>query len=260
MAFIVRTRMGLGLVVLLVSIAWSSPEARATPVYQPLIVGTAMTPIVHRDIPFLINHNHLAEVHTHPWGTRRQVNDVAAFDPFHANTLHVISTMGYATDVLQGEKVGDIFAYYSDGTFASEPLLGGVQLSEWAWDRPGQPQSHSRAEVAYSWRTNADSYTSYLGHAYYSSFTTDPTKAITGIRLRMTDRSYSGSLGISLYSITSEISAGGAVPEIDPSGLAPAAALLAGALMLITPYGASRRHRQSLAAVVHGAMTSGRGE
>ncbi|MEN9664939.1 MAG: hypothetical protein RLZZ326_1302, partial [Planctomycetota bacterium] len=41
MASIVRTRMGLGLVVLLVSIAWSSPEAQATPVYQPLIVGTA---------------------------------------------------------------------------------------------------------------------------------------------------------------------------------------------------------------------------
>jgi hypothetical protein len=181
------------------------------PLYQPLPQGASGT--TYRNIPFEFGRE--AGVSRGQWATPNQIDTIATFPPVHASTVHILASMGWAEWVPQNTTVGEIRAYYADGGFSALDLVAGVNISDWAWDRPGQQSNlpHARAEVGYSFTTAIDFSTTYEGHRYYSSFALDGTRLVDHLELRLTDAMWndnSHSLGLNVVASTAEIVA---VPE-----------------------------------------------
>ena len=194
----------------------------ATPIYEPLTTGTGWTRTSYRGIPFAFGD--VARAYRPPSGAAVQTDSYTLATPSRAQTIHLLTSMGWATWVSQGTQVGTIRAVYGDGTATTVPMIAGITVSEWAWDRPGLSVSHARAEVGYSWLTRTDSWATYEGHYYYSSFTTDPAKTIQRLELRMESSIFNAGYWLGLHVNAATLDSGpGAVPEIDANGFTTAA-------------------------------------
>jgi len=114
--------------------------------------------------------------------------------------IHFLETAANALTTPNGYNTGQITVFYQDGTSSSVDLIIGVNIAEWAYDRPENQQylAHNKITPAYSWMTNIDSAFSYDGHAFYISIDT-LSKPID----RITISQYGGVVNV-IYAITLE--------------------------------------------------------
>ena len=104
-----------------------------------------------------------------------------------AAKIHFLDHAGVATYTSDGYHAGKIVVDYKDGTNDSVDLIIGVNIAEFAYDRPDLQSvlAHTKIPPAYSYSTNYDSAYPFKGHFFYSSITAAP-KPIDRIELRNT--------------------------------------------------------------------------
>jgi len=140
---------------------------------QAISLTTAFIPIgtgishVYNGIPFEIITNMLvvgSPDTPYPYAT-----DTISLTGYTADKIHIIQHASYADNVPDGVTVGHINIYYKDGTLDTLDLIMGINIAEWAYDRPElQPYlQHTKIPPAYSFWTNIDSAYYYWGHYFY---------------------------------------------------------------------------------------------
>jgi len=106
--------------------------------------------------------------------------------PYKVDKIHFIIQGAYALHVPNNVIVGNINAYYSDGSSQeSLNLISGVNIAEWAYDRAENQEllKHSKIQSAYSFKTYVDSSYSYFGHFFYVSLDVDDSKSLSKLEL-----------------------------------------------------------------------------
>ena len=199
------------------------PSLLGAPIYHPLTEGSSGTS--YRGVPFAFGPGAFV--------TRGQDKNasIATFSDEHVNAVHILAAMGWADWVPQNTTVGQIRAYYAEGDFVTLDLVAGVNISEWAVDRPGWNFSHAKAVVGYSFTANTPR--TYDGHYYYSSFAIDSSRHVNRLELRMADAVWNSSraLQIAVLASTAEVIA---VPEPGAGSLLMIGAMVATAVHWVT--------------------------
>jgi len=104
-----------------------------------------------------------------------------------ARAVHVLEFAGWSTGLSDNTLVGHINVWYEDGTVETTDLVMGVNIAEWAYDRP-EIQSqlrHSKVTPAYSWPSTTSSSSGYEGHYFYAKVDTDPSKPLDRLELAL---------------------------------------------------------------------------
>jgi len=115
------------------------------------------------------------------------VTDSFPLNGYTAAKINFLDHAGNAASTPNGYNAGRIVVYYQDGTSDSVDLIIGVNIAEWAYDRP-EVQSvlaHSKIASAYSYPTNYGSAYTYNAHFFYTSINT-ASKPIDRIELQNT--------------------------------------------------------------------------
>lgn len=96
---------------------------------------------------------------------------VFAVPPTEANSIALVTSLAWSTDVKDGEVVGHLRLRTEDGKKFNFQLRAGEHTSEWSHDRPDlQPKIlHRRAPVATSFVV-ADPSGNFEGHTYVATF------------------------------------------------------------------------------------------
>ncbi len=159
--------------------AWNEKSSPGNTYSQQMPIGTG-TSYDYNGIAFNVE------------GVSLKVNAQQATDSIDlagrkAKAVHILEFAGWSLEVPTGTKVGQVNVYYRDGTYESADLVMGVNIAEWAYDRPeNQAQlMHSKVEAAYSWLTNTSSSSQYQGHYFYVKVDTDPSKPLDRLELAL---------------------------------------------------------------------------
>jgi hypothetical protein len=114
-----------------------------------------------------------------------QPKDEFGLEGYSAKAIHILVHSGNSLSVPDNVRVGLINAYYKDGTFESLDLKMGVNIAEWAYDRPEVQTDlrHSKVKPAYSWSTTLSSASQYSGHEFYVRLDTNPNKPLDHLEL-----------------------------------------------------------------------------
>jgi hypothetical protein len=122
----------------------------------------------------------------------------------NAKAVHVLEFAGWSTGLSDNTVVGQINVWYEDGSVETTDLIMGVNIAEWAYDRPENQMQlrHSKVEPAYSWPSTASSAYGYEGHYFYTKVDTDPSKPLD--RLELVRDSNEPQLQIEIRAITLE--------------------------------------------------------
>jgi hypothetical protein len=130
------------------------------------------------DVPFEIEGASMIVNENQP----KNVLDLAGFS---ASAIHLLEFAGNSLSVPNDIRVGLINVYYKDGTYESLDLKIGVNIAEWAYDRPEVQNDlrHSKVKPAYSWSTTLDSTSQYSGHEFYVKVDTDRNKPLDYLEL-----------------------------------------------------------------------------
>lgn len=168
-------------------------------------------------IPFEIYGVNISVYHKGSYSS----SHIATYDlSGRADEIHMIVAAAYAENVPNGVTVGQINAYYVDGSKDTLNLISGINIAEWAYDRPGNPEhlQHTKIEPAYSFYTNIDSPYYYYGHYFYVNLNVDGSKSLDRLGLVLEQNSYTGQNNyggspadwykISIQAITLELSDG----------------------------------------------------
>ncbi len=155
--------------------------------YVPIGTGTSVS---YNDIPFEIHGVNLFARH---WEDEFVPVDNIDLSDYTANRIHIIEHAGWATNVPNGVVVGNINVFYEDGTSDSIDLVVGVNIAEWAYDRPENQccLAHAKVPPAYSFWTSLDSDYYYWGHLFYVSIDTED-KPLDYLELVLDPTSYTG--------------------------------------------------------------------
>lgn len=96
---------------------------------------------------------------------------VFAMPPTEANSIALVTSLAWSTDVKEGEVVGHLRVRTEDGKKFSFQLRAGEHTSEWSQDRPDLQSKilHRRAPVATSFVV-ADPSGNFEGHTYVATF------------------------------------------------------------------------------------------
>ncbi|OPY51793.1 MAG: hypothetical protein A4E49_02106 [Methanosaeta sp. PtaU1.Bin112] len=133
-----------------------------------------------------------------------QAADSISLQGKSARAVHVLEFAGWSTGLSDNTVVGHINVWYEDGTVETTDLVMGVNIAEWAYDRP-ETQSqlrHSKVAPAYSWPSTTSSAYGYEGHYFYAKVDTDPSKSLD--RLELVLDSEEPQLQIEIRAITLE--------------------------------------------------------
>ena len=111
---------------------------------------------------------------------------------YFATKIHMIAAAAFATNVPNGVIVGSLTVYYEDGNSDSTDLIMGENIAAWAYDRPENQccMAHNKVTPAYSYWTNLDSESYYLGHQFYVSIETEDNIPIDHLELSLNESSY----------------------------------------------------------------------
>jgi hypothetical protein len=104
-----------------------------------------------------------------------------------AKAVHILEFAGWSTGISDNTLVGHINVWYEDGTVETTDLVMGVNIAEWAYDRPENQLQlrHSKVAPAYSWPSTASSGYGYEGHYFYAKVDTDPSKPLDRLELAL---------------------------------------------------------------------------
>ena len=107
-----------------------------------------------------------------------------------AKMLHIIQFCGYADNVPDGVRAGQITVHYQDDSTSTLDLIVGVNTAEWAYDYAGLQEylQHSKVAPAYSSPVEGQTYD---GHSFYVSIALD-AKPLARIELWIDPASYTG--------------------------------------------------------------------
>jgi len=88
-----------------------------------------------------------------------QAADSISLQGKNAKAVHVLEFAGWSTGLSDNTVVGQINVWYEDGSVETTDLIMGVNIAEWAYDRPENQMQlrHSKVEPAYSWPSTASS-------------------------------------------------------------------------------------------------------
>ncbi len=114
-----------------------------------------------------------------------QASDAISLQGKNAKVVHVLEFAGWSTGLSDNTVVGQINVWYEDGSVETTDLIMGVNIAEWAYDRPENQMQlrHSKVEPAYSWPSTASSANGYEGHYFYAKVDTDPSKPLDRLEL-----------------------------------------------------------------------------
>ncbi|MDD2834928.1 MAG: hypothetical protein PHY05_02145 [Methanothrix sp.] len=114
-----------------------------------------------------------------------QAADSISLQGRSARAVHVLEFAGWSTGLSDNTVVGQINVWYEDGSVETTDLIMGVNIAEWAYDRPENQMQrrHSKVEPAYSWPSTASSTNGYEGHYFYAKVDTDPSKPLDRLEL-----------------------------------------------------------------------------
>ncbi len=137
--------------------AWNEKSSPGNSFSQQMPIGTG-TSYDYNGIAFNVE------------GVSLKVNAQQATDSIDlagrkAKAVHIMEFAGWSLEVPTGTKVGQVNVYYQDGTYDSADLVMGVNIAEWAYDRPENRAKlmHNKVEAAYSWSTDTSSSSSVSG-------------------------------------------------------------------------------------------------
>jgi len=142
-----------------------------------------------------------------------QYEEKTSLPDYIVDKIHIIEWACFADNVPDGVVVGHVNVYYIDGTSDTLDLVMGVNIAEWAYDRPEvQPfLQHTKILPAYSFWTNQDSDFYYWGHHFYVSIDTQD-KPLDYLEYVLDPSSYTGQqyygysyadwFGIAIHAIT----------------------------------------------------------
>lgn len=84
---------------------------------------------------------------------------------------HFLVYSAFSLNVPNGVNVATLNVYYENGDSKSLDLIEGVNIAEWAYDRPENQAylMHNKISPIYSWITHGDSEFEYKGHLFYVS-------------------------------------------------------------------------------------------
>lgn len=128
--------------------------------------------VADNGVPFysIVNHNAgILEVHTEPGGGGWSYDSLELTGS--VTIAHFLLYSAFSLNVSTGVSVATLTIYYEDGDSKSLDLIEGVNIAEWAYDRPeAQPYlMHDKVPPIYSWLTHLDSEYWYEGHLFYAS-------------------------------------------------------------------------------------------
>ncbi len=193
-----------------------SSRALGTTLFVPITSGL---PFSYNDIPFEWNRCAWRVLKGEGEFVPTQSIDVSEYTTYR---IHIIESASYADNVPDGVTVGHINVHYADCSSDTLDLVMGVNIAEWAYDRPEcQPYlQHTKIPPAYSWWTNQNSWDPsdfYWAHNFYVSIDTKP-KPLDYLEVVLDPKSYTGQqyygygpadcFGIQINAITLEV-----VPE-----------------------------------------------
>jgi hypothetical protein len=114
-----------------------------------------------------------------------QASDSISLQGRSAKAVHVLEFAGWSTGLSDNTVVGQINVWYEDGSVETTDLIMGVNIAEWAYDRPENQMQlrHSKVEPAYSWPSTTSSANGYEGHYFYAKVDTDPSKPLDRLEL-----------------------------------------------------------------------------
>ncbi len=101
-----------------------------------------------------------------------------------ADQLSFIASLGTSEDLEQGTPVAQVSLHAADGTVKELSLKAGVDVSEWAWDRPDVKPNirHQRAPIFESTPVSAEP--PYLAHRYWSAHQLSQPTAVRGVTIK----------------------------------------------------------------------------
>jgi hypothetical protein len=153
----------------------ASWKGNSTTEAMPIGSGTSHT---YKGIPFQVDGVALK-------ANSRKTMDSIDLAGKKAKVVHILDFAGWSTNVPTNTKVGQIKVYYQDGSYDSTDLAMGVNIAEWAYDRP-EVQSlikHNKVEAAFSWPGDGTPSSSFQGHLFYAKVNTDPNKPLDRLEL-----------------------------------------------------------------------------
>jgi len=187
--------------VFLVVVVSTIPVLAGSTTFLPLGLGAAFT---YAEIPFEVGGAGISVKKTSFDFVPTASIDLCGWT---ADKIHILETAAWAVNVPDGVVVGHINVYYADGSSETLDLIMGVNIAEWAYDRPeNQPfLQHTKIPPAYSWWTNIDSDYWYWGHDFYVSIDT-ARKPLEYLELVLDPNSYTDEdeswFGIDIHAIT----------------------------------------------------------
>lgn len=167
----------------------------ATPVQATSASGTEYVPIgkatscEYAGIPFEISGVSLRVEHSNVFVEKSTI-DLPAYT---AKAIHMMVAAGYSDNIPDGVVVAHVNVYYQDSSSDSLDLVMGVNIAEWAYDRPEiQPYlQHSKVPAAYSVETTLSSNYVYMGHWFYVVLNTQ-LKPLDYLELTLDPAAYTG--------------------------------------------------------------------
>jgi hypothetical protein len=175
------------LVVSFLLVGSASTALSSSTYFVPLGDGISFT---YNDIPFELEGADLEVKNTSFDFVPTQSIDLSGYT---TEKIHIIEFAAWADNVPDGVVVGHIKVHYADGSSETLDLVVGVNIAEWAYDRPEiQPYlQHTKVPPAYSDWTNSDSAYYYWGHNFYVQITTQE-KPLDSLELILNPISYTG--------------------------------------------------------------------
>ena len=142
------------LLLFLMSSLLGSSASNASTQWIPLGTGDPDTYFYYNGIPFDLDDGEGLTVE-HRSGEIHEPLDSLNLS-FYGNPIvshiHILQTCFYATSAPDGAIVGQLIAWYTDGTQDSSDLIIGINTAEWAYDRPENQTylNHTKVPPAYS--------------------------------------------------------------------------------------------------------------
>jgi len=129
-----------------------------------------------------------------------------------ATDVRLIAVMAYADEIPDGTVVGDILVTTADGYRYDLPIIAGLHVSEWAWERGDvRPRvRHRLAEIAYSSPDQDIAGDTYSLHYFYSAHPLPKRSRVREVEIHYT----SGTGVFRVYGLALGDNATGAIHQI----------------------------------------------
>ncbi|MBI3972428.1 MAG: YfhO family protein [Chloroflexi bacterium] len=119
-------------------------------------------------------------------GRNPAANNAFALGDVPADTIRIVSTLRWATQLAQGTQFALVTVTDAGGVQRTFRLLAGVHSAEWAWERPDLQGkiAHQMAPVAYTWQQRDGSAAAFPGHFYFAELPLDAPAKLRRVEMQ----------------------------------------------------------------------------